>query len=135
MHLHVHFFENIVPVYFGNKVVLIFMVTILYQKINQDFKNMAIWFLDHLVGKVGRVNSYVVLTVCQASNSSKSSDGDMRHITIHAEDEVKKSCRCTGCSVSPVSSYSLHLQTSVETETQKLLKQLQTALLLLSCHH
>lgn len=39
----------------------------------------------------------------------------MRHITIHAEDEVKRSCQCTGCSVSPNSSYSSHLQNAAET--------------------
>lgn len=50
------------------------------------------------------------LTVCQASDSSKSSDGDMRHITIHAEDEVKRSRQRTGCSVSPVPSRSSHLR-------------------------
>lgn len=55
----------------------------------------------------------VSLTVSQASNSSKSSDGDMRHITIHAEDEVKKSWQCTGCSVSPVSSDSSHRQNTL----------------------
>ena len=54
------------------------------------------------------------LTVCQASNSSESSDGDMRHITIHAEDEVKRSCQCTGCSISPNSSYSSHLRHAAE---------------------
>lgn len=53
------------------------------------------------------------LTVCQASNSSKSSDGNMRHITIHAEDEVKKSWQCTGCSVSPVSSDRSHRQNTL----------------------
>lgn len=53
------------------------------------------------------------LTVCQASNSSKSSDGNMRHITIHAEDEVKKSWQCTGCSVSPVSSDCSHRQNTL----------------------
>lgn len=55
----------------------------------------------------------VSLTVSQASNSSKSSDGDMRHITIHAEDEVKKSWQCTGCSVSPVSSDCSHRQNTL----------------------
>lgn len=46
------------------------------------------------------MNKVVVkLTVRQASNSSKSSDGNMRHITIHAEDEVKRSCQYTSCSI------------------------------------
>lgn len=29
----------------------------------------------------------------------------MRHVTIHAEDEVKRSCQCTGWSISPIVLY------------------------------
>lgn len=51
----------------------------------------------------------VLLTVSEASNPSKSGNGNMRHIPIHAENGGGGSCRCAGCSVSLLSDQPSHL--------------------------
>lgn len=50
-----------------------------------------------------------LLTVSEASNPSKSGNGNMRHIPIHAEDGGGGSCWCAGCSVSLLSDQPSHL--------------------------